>query len=174
MDKRRGTKTMIRSDVASVVIVFLASSCLRADHFTVELKVQAGKSSLSAATETASLGAIPKKRGVLQVKAGNRIIVRWTLTNKAPKEPLKNVLVHFFAVREKEIGQKTTPKLNKDVAAETALTMDFNPKDKAQGELDFTLEQAGPYLLRIETIGAAVGADGHEHFAALELLVQEK
>lgn len=165
---------MIRTAVGSVIVLFLASWPLHADHFTVELKVQAGKASLTAATETASLGAIPKKRGVFQVKAGDRITVQWTLKNKDPKESLKNVLVHFFAVREKELGQKTTPKLNKDVAAETALTMDFNPNDKAQGELSFTLEQAGPYLLRVETIGAAVGAEGHEHFAALELLVQEK
>jgi hypothetical protein len=165
---------MIRSAAGSVMLLLLFSWPLRADHFTVELKAQAGKLSLTAETATASLGAIAKKRGVLQVKAGQRISVRWTMKNKDPKESLKNVLVHFFAVREQELGQKTTPKLNKDVSAETALTMDFNPNDKAEGELSFTIDQAGPYLLRVETIGAAVGAEGHEHFAALELLVQEK
>jgi len=165
---------MLRSAVASVLILSLPSPTLRADHFTVELKAQADKSALTAVTETASLGAIAKKRGVLQVKAGDRITVQWKLKNDDAKASLKDVLVHFFAVRETELGQKTTPKLNRDVAAETALTMDFNPRDTAKGELSLTLERAGPYLLRIETIGAAVGADGHEHFAALEILVQER
>jgi len=165
---------MLRSAAASVVLLFLATWPVRADHFTVELKAQVGKSALTAITETASLGTIAKKRGVLQIKAGERITVHWRLKNDDAKASLKDVLVHFFAVREMELGQKTTPKLNKDVAAETALTMDFNPKDTAKGELSLTLERAGPYLLRIETIGAAVGADGHEHFAALEILVQER
>ena len=56
--------------------------------------------------------------------------------------------------------------------AETALTMDFQPKDQTKGELTFTLDQPGLYLLHLETIGAAVGAEGHEHFAALDLSVQ--
>jgi hypothetical protein len=58
------------------------------------------------------------------------------------------------------------------VAAESALTMDFNPKDATRGELSFTLERPGFYLLRLETIGAAVGADGQEYFAALDLEVE--
>jgi hypothetical protein len=163
---------MLRCLVSVVVLGWIDSSWVRADHFAVELKVQVGKASLTTQTETAGFGVTPKKRGVLKIKAGDRISVHWTLTNKDPKETVKNVLVHFFAVKETEIGQKIAPKLDKNVAAETALNMDFTPRDKAQGELTFVIHEAGPYLLRVETIGAAVGAEGHEHFAALELLIQ--
>ena len=64
------------------------------------------------------------------------------------------------------------PKLNKDVVAETAMTMDFKPKDKAKGEVTVEIDKPGAYLVRIETIGAASGANLHEHFAALDLVIE--
>jgi hypothetical protein len=156
--------------VAGCALVVVTS--VRADHIVIDLTVQAGKASKSAATDTAALGVQPKKRQVLEARTGDKIVVKWTLTNKDPKAALKNVLVHFFAVKEDKVGQKTTPKLDKGVAAESALTMDFNPKDKSAGEMSFVIDEAGAYLLRVETIGAAVGAEGHEHFAALDLQVK--
>jgi hypothetical protein len=154
-----------------VCVVSTAAGQARADHFSIDLKVQAGKESKTAQAETASLGSKAKKREVLHAKVGDRITVQWTMTNNA-KMAVKNVLVHFFAVKQGEIGQKTTPKLDKGVVAESALVMDFNPKDKTKGELSFVIDRAGPYLLRLETIGAAIGDSGHEHFAALDLLVK--
>ena len=156
----------------ALLLVSVITSPVRADHFAIDLKVQAGKDSRTAQEETASLGSKAKKRAVLNAKVGDRITVRWTMTNKDAKKAVKNVLVHFFAVKLAEIGQKTTPKLDKGVIAESALVMDFNPKDKTQGELSFVIDRAGPYLIRVETIGAAIGDSGHEHFAALDLLVK--
>jgi hypothetical protein len=144
-----------------------------ADHFTVELEVQAGKSKLIAKTESAVLGSAPKQRGVLRVKAGERITARWTVRNLSANQAVKDVQVHFFAAREKELGQKTLPRLKDDAAAQNAVLMDFDPKGNYDGDLTFAIGKSGPYLLRVETKGAARGPDGHEHFAALELLVQE-
>jgi hypothetical protein len=143
-----------------------------ANHFTIELKVQAGKASATAHAETAALGVQPKKREVLRVKSGDRITVKWRLTNANSKSEFKNVLVHFFTAKEEKLGQKAPPKLNKSVAAESALSMDFKPGDLSRGEMVFTISTPGYYLLRLETIGAAVGEDGHEHFAALDLAVE--
>jgi hypothetical protein len=151
---------------------FVACTQARGDHFAIDLKVQAGKESKTAATDTAALGVKAKKRDVVHAKAGDLILVKWTMTNTDAKVAVKNVLVHFFAVKLDEIGQKVAPKLDKGVLAESALTMDFNPKEKARGELSFVVHKAGPYLIRLETIGAAVGDTGHEHFAALDLLVK--
>jgi hypothetical protein len=143
-----------------------------AHHFTIDLKVQAGKASKTASAETAAPGAKPKPRAVLRVRAKTPITARWTMTNADAKTTYKDVLVHFFTVKIDKLGQATVPKLVKGVAAESALTMDFKPKDATRGELTFTIDTPGVYLLRLETIGAAVGADGHEHFAALDLLVE--
>src|SRR5713101_3196862 len=113
-----------------ILTIINFSSLARADHFAIDLKVQAGKESKTAQAETAALGSKAKKRAVLNAKVGDRITVKWTMTNSDAKTAVKNVLVHFFAVKLEEIGQKTTPKLDKGVVAESALVMDFNPKDK--------------------------------------------
>jgi hypothetical protein len=143
-----------------------------AHHFTIDLKVQSGESSTTVHAETAAIGLKPKERAVLRVKAGSRITVHWTMTNVDAKALFKNVLVHFFAVKEAKLNQVAPAKLIKGVVAESALTMDFGPKDGTRGELAFTIDTPGFYHLRLETIGAAVGIEGHEHYAALDLIVE--
>jgi uncharacterized cupredoxin-like copper-binding protein len=162
---------MLRAAIFSPFIFAIFPMAGHAGHFAMELKVQSVGASATAKTETAGLGAKANPRVVLHIKSGERITVRWVLTYQDAKNPAKNVLVHFFAAREDAVGQKTMPKLDKNVAAESALTMDFNPKDKARGELTFTIQEAGAYLVRVETIGAAAGTNEHEHFAALDLMV---
>jgi hypothetical protein len=154
-----------------VLFGWLPAVAARADHFAIDLEARAGKESKTAHAETAALGTSAKPRPVLQVKAGERVNVKWTLRCTDAKETYKDVLVHFFAVKEEKAGQQAVPKLDRDVAAESALTMDFKPKDASDGELSFTVDRPGSYLLRLETIGAAVGLEGHEHFAALDLVV---
>ncbi len=156
----------------------LAFGCLlgglpaRADHLAIDLTARSGKASQTAHAEKVALGVKTKPRGVLEVKAGTPVSVKWTMRNQDAKVTLPNVLVHSFVVKEEKAGQLTVPKLDRNVIAETALTMDFRPSDKNEGELQFTIDKPGVYLLRLETIGAAVGAEGHEHFAALDLVVK--
>jgi hypothetical protein len=157
----------------TLLAVTIAAGSVRADHFAIELKVQVGKAVKTARTETIALGAKPKAREVLRARAGDRVKVNWSLTNTDARAAVKNVLVYFFAVREEELGQKNVPALTAGVVAQSALTMDFNPKDVARGELNFVIDRPGPYLVRVETRGAAAGAARHEHFAALEILVEE-
>jgi hypothetical protein len=146
-----------------------------AHHITIDLKVQADKATKTAAAEIAAPGVKPKSRGVLRVRAGTPITARWTLTNADAKTTYKDVLVHFFTVKIDKVGQATVPKLTRGVAAESALTMDFRPKDATKGGLTFTIDTPGVYLLRLETIGAAgAGPDAHEHFAALDVVVEER
>ena len=140
-----------------------------ADSFTIDLKVQSGSASQTAHAEPVAIGAVLKARKVLEGKIGAPVKVAWTLTNSSPKAEMKNVLVHFFTVREEKLGQRDMPKLTKDVTAESALTMDFAPGDKAKGAMSFTIDRPGFYLVRLETIGAPVG---QECFAALDLVIK--
>jgi hypothetical protein len=155
--------------LALLVLTWLHGSVARAE-FTIELKAQAGAESKTASAEVATLGVAPKQREVLRAKVGTRINVSWTLANADAAKTVKDVLVHFVAVKQEKLGQRNVPKLNKGVVAESALRMDFAPKDQTRGALSFTIEQPGAYLLRLETGGA--GAEGEEYFAALDLLVE--
>jgi len=165
---------MIRiSGLALVHLALVAfSNTARAEHFAIELEIKGPKVSHTARTETSGLGVKPKPRAVLEVQAGDQVTVKWTLTSTASKETLKDVLVHFYAVKIAKAGDPPPPKLDKDVLLETALTMDFKPKDKSQGELTLKPEKPGVYLLRLETIAAAAGGEDHEHFATLDLVAR--
>jgi len=151
----------------------LSAGAARAgDSFAIDLEVRTAKANKTAHVQATGLGTKPKEREVLEIKAGERITVKWKLSNIDPKVQYKDVTVHFFAVKEEKAGQQTVPKLTKDVAAESALSMDFAPKDKSEGEMSFTIDKAGCYLFRLETIGAAMGLDGREYFAALDVQVR--
>lgn len=157
---------------AAALGTLLSASVARADHLTIDLEARCGKARQTAHAEAVTIGVKPKARGVLEVKAGEPITVTWTLRSTDDKTTLSNVLVHGFVVQEDKVGQPTVPRLTKGVAAECALTTDLKPKGKTEGKLTFTIDKAGPYLLRLETIRAAVGPTGHEHFAALDLVVR--
>jgi hypothetical protein len=149
----------------------LWASFVQADHFAIDLEVQSAKITKTAHAAVLDADAKPVARDVLMVKTGDAITVKWALSNTDPKVAAKDVLVHFFVVKEEKTGQATVPKLTKDLAAESALTMDFQPQDKAEGTVTFAIDKPGSYLVRLETKGAA-GKDGHEQFAAIDLLVR--
>jgi hypothetical protein len=157
----------------TVLLLFLSAPLpARASHFTIDLTARADKLARTAHAEMAGPGRKPKARPFLEIKAGQRLVVHWDLRNADPRATSKNVVVHFVAVKVEAPGQAAVPRRDKDVVAESALTMDFRPGDHTEGELSFTLDRPGTYLLRLETIGAAAGPEGHEHFAALDVSVR--
>ena len=159
--------------LSSCLLVALCGTA-RAEHFAIDLEVQAKGEKATAHAVTLGPGQKTKSRPILRLKAGERVHAKWVMTNTHPKSSFKDVLVHFFVVKEDKVGQQTVPKLGKTVQAESALTMDFGPGDKTRGELSFVIDGPGPYLLRLETVGAAVGPDTHEHYAAIDLVVEKK
>ncbi|MFO0964096.1 MAG: hypothetical protein U0793_00730 [Gemmataceae bacterium] len=155
---------------SSLVLLFLVGSTVRAEHFAVELKVETNGAAKTATGETLAPGVKAKDRAVVVGKAGAKVTVHWTLTNVS-KAAAKNVVVHFFCVKEEMLNQPRVPKLTEDVVAESAVSVDFNPKDRTKGELTFVIDREGAYLIKVETIGAAGGTEDHEHFAQLDLSI---
>jgi len=151
----------------------LFTTAARAQEFTIDLDVKTGKMSQTAHAQKFGLGIVPKPRSAVQVRTGERISVKWKLGHGAPNETVKDVTVHFFVVKEDTAGQRVVPPLDKGVVAESALTMDFGPKDKAEGQLNFTIDLPGTYLLRLETMGAAKEEHPQEWFAALDVVAQK-
>ncbi|HET6251114.1 MAG TPA: hypothetical protein VFE47_25740 [Tepidisphaeraceae bacterium] len=143
----------------------------RANHFTITLDVSDGTHKQTGKTESE-----PPKAGeivvrpVMETKAGAKCTAKFKLTC-ASKELLKDVLVHFYVVKIGKPGQNPPPLEPKDVVIETAQTMDFAEGTTTSAELEFTPDRAGIYLVRIETQGTAE-AKGHEHYAAIDLVVK--
>src|SRR4051794_16554492 len=124
---------MVRTILFGLVVSgsLLSSWQARADLFAIDLEVKTLKESKTAHAETASADKKPPAPTVVEARTGERISVRWTLRNSAPQAKVPDLLVHFFAAKAEKIGQKNVPKLTQDVVVETALTMDFKPKDQA-------------------------------------------
>ncbi|MBV9122005.1 MAG: hypothetical protein JO112_01435 [Planctomycetes bacterium] len=162
---------MMRMLLSGLAVLALAS-LVQAQDFAIDLTVQAGKASKTVAGEVKALGEKPKERELFEVKAGEPITVRWTVRRTSTGEVIKDVLIHSFLVKEQKAGQEFVPHLDKNVVAESALTMDFGPQDQSQGEMTFQIEKAGYYLLRLQPIGSAEGLTGQESFAHLDLAVR--
>jgi len=148
------------------------SMTARADHFTIDLEVKGPKSNQTVHAEILGLGIKPKPRAVLEIQAGDTITIQWRLASTSSKETVKDVLVHLYGVKINKAGDPPPAKLEKDVLLETALTMDFKPKDKSEGEHSLRVDKPGTYLLRLETIRAAGGTNDHEHFATLDVVAR--
>jgi hypothetical protein len=164
---------MIRSIVArsSVLLLALALAPARAqaEHAKVELTVVAPN-----AQQTAYVDQTPPEWGknprpVLKVKVGEPIKIQWMFTNVYPHKTLENVVVHFFVAREAKVGQKELPVLNDDVLLEAAFDMDFKPGSKAGQRNTLRIDAPGAYLIRAESRNTQ---SDHEHFAAIDLLVE--
>ncbi len=159
--------------LGSFLVAAWCASLARADHFTVELVVQAGNTRKSARAAPTGPGAEAKARSLIEVQAGQPITVRWKVTSNLNKEKVKDVLIHCFVVKEEKVGQAAVPKLTQNVKRETALVVDFNQRgDHAGGSMDFQIQTPGAYLVRVETIGGATPSERHEHYAAVDLVIK--
>jgi len=157
-----------------LVLGLLGSQEARAP-FAIDLTVRVGEASKTAHAAQPTPGFTPGRkpvpRSVLQAKSGERVSVRWSVTRNTGTPAVKNVLVHFFVAPLEKAGQGAVPKGDKNNPVESAIVMDFKAGLKAQGDLSFTINQPGVYLLRLETIGASE-TDGRESFAALDLVLR--
>jgi hypothetical protein len=162
---------MIRS--ASAILVLLAVgnglAPIRADDFTIDLKVQAAKQTKSAGATFPAPDRQGQSRAIFAVDVRSSITVQWTVRNSDKAATVKDALVHFFVVKEEKPDQQDVPKLTKDVIVESALTMDFKAQDKTEGEIAFAVPNRGSYLLRLEIKGTAAKV---QPFAALDLIVR--
>ena len=164
---------MFRLILGLVALVGWASCNAFADEaFAIDLTIGAGKSSKTVHGESAAPLAKPKNRQILEVKPGERVTVKWKFVNTDQKTTIKDVTIHFYAVKAENAAQTAIKKLDQGVIAESALNMDFGPKELNEGELHFAIDRPGLYLLRVETIGAVAGPAGQEEFAALDVNVK--
>ena len=149
----------------------LASRPARAEHAKITLDVVAPNGQQTAHMDQTPPDWGKNPRPVLKAKAGDPIKIQWMFINIYPNKTLENVVVHFFVVREAKVGQKELPELNENVVLESAFDMDFKPGAKAGQRQMLRLTEPGVYLIRVES---GKTQSDHEHFAAIDLVIEEK
>lgn len=143
-----------------------------AEHFDITLRVSAPGSQGEAFMDTTPpLGGV-NKRPVVKAKPGDMVRVTWKMKNASPHGLMKGVTIHFFVVKEEQIGQKPTPDPSGDGGiVDQSFTMDFAPKATTNGSLRLKAPEVGNYLVRIQSEDTHEEQD-HEHFSAIDLQVQ--
>jgi hypothetical protein len=139
------------------------------DLLTLELSARAESRQQTARGQASSLPA-GTARPVLTARSAERLRIRWSAANQDKTGNIPDVTVHFFLDRENAIGERVPPKPGADVVYESALVTDLAAQGTSSADFVVEAPQAGNYLLRLETIGAA-RTHGHEHFAAIDLKV---
>jgi hypothetical protein len=156
--------------ILTTMTLALVSPLARGEHAKITLEVAA-----PGGQQTAYMDQTPPEWGknprpVVKAKVGEPIRIQWTFINIYPHKTLENVVVHFFVAREAKAGQKELPELNDQVLLETAFDMDFKPGGKAGQRNTLRIHDPGVYLIRVES---GKTQSDHEHFAAIDLVVEE-
>ena len=143
-----------------------------AEHAKISLDVSSKGEQVTAFVDQTPPEHGKNPRPVLKVKAGQPVKIQWMPKNVYPHKTLENVVVHFYIARQQKAGQAPTPDLGveENVVFESALEMDFKPGAQAGGRQTLRVDRPGAYLVRIES--RQTGSD-HEHFAAIDLVVEE-
>lgn len=160
------------SPVALILMIALAlTSTARAEHARISLDVASPDEKVTAHMDQTPPVEGRNPRPVLKAKAGDRIKIQWFFTNLYPHKTIENVVVHFYIAREQEVGQKEPPAVDENAVLETAFDMDFKPNGKAGARSSLTIDEPGVYLIRVESLQTQ---SDHEHFAAIDLVIEEK
>lgn len=167
----------MRYGIAMLTLVFAVGAMtllvrrVAAEHFEIALKAEAGRQLVEASVDTTPpIGGV-NPRPVLRLKAGDPVRITWTLKSNFPHGIMKGVTIHFFVVREKEVGQKPVPDPSGPAGIlDNRFTMDFAPKAASSGSLNITLPGSGNYLVRVQSEDTHEEHD-HEHFSAIDVVV---
>jgi hypothetical protein len=140
-----------------------------AEHAKIQLDVTTPRDQITAFVDQTPPEWGKNPRPVLKAKLHEAIRIQYILTNVYPHKTLENVVVHFFVVKQKKVGQKEIPDLKGDVVLESAFDMDFKPGGKAGQRTTLKIDTPGAYLIRVETQNTH---SDHEHFSAIDLVVE--
>jgi hypothetical protein len=156
--------------LAAVAVSVIAPVLARAEHFNIKL-VAAGPDGVTQeafADQTPPAGGL-NPRPVLKARVGDEITMQFIMTNIYPHGMAGNAGVHYYVVRERELGQKPVPVVAQDAVIDGTFTFDLKPQARIGARQRFVIRQPGNYLLRVESQRTQ---RDHEHFSAIDLQIQ--
>lgn len=157
--------------ILSITTLLLLARRALAEHFYITLKVQSSMGQGEASMDTTPpIGGV-NPRPMVKAKVNEDIRVRWNMKSGFPHGTMKNVTVHFFVVKEQDIGQKPVPDpAGPAGVVDNSFSMDFAPTGAASGMLRFHISEPGNYLVRLQSENTHDEHE-HEHFSAIDLQI---
>lgn len=155
----------------AALLLLVAATSATAEHAKLNLDVIVPGDQKTAHVDQTPPASGKNPRPVVKAKVGDAIKIEWHFQNVYPHKTLKDVVVHFYVARQEKVGQKDLPRLGDDVTLETAFEMDFKPGAKAGARGTLRIDSPGVYLVRVES--RQTDSD-HEHFAAIDLVIEGK
>lgn len=154
----------VRAVLPALLLFF--SSTSNAAHFDIKLTAAtaSGNTREAGADETPPVGGL-NPRPVLKVRPGELIRLEFIMTNVYTHDVEPDAGVHYYLVREREIGQKPVPSLE-GAPVEGSFTFALKPKARIAVRTRVAISEPGLYLLRVESVNTQ---RDHEHFAAIDL-----
>ena len=158
--------------IFSLAAMFLIARRVLAEHFYITLRVQSSMGQGEASMDTTPpIGGV-NPRLVVKAKIHEDIRVRWNMKSGFPHGSMKNVGVHLFVVKERDLGQKPVPDPGGPAGVvDNSFNMDFAPTGSASGMLRFQIAEPGNYLVRLQSENTHDEHE-HEHFSAIDLQVE--
>jgi hypothetical protein len=148
----------------------LGAGWARAEHFAIELTVKAAADQATAHADTDPPAQGFNPRPVCHAKKGEELTLQFFVNSNFPHDTLKGVGIHYFIAPEKEAAKKSPPDPDKPGVLDGSFKMDFKPDTGRVGlRQRFHIDKPGAYIVRVESENSA---NDHEHFAALDLVVE--
>jgi hypothetical protein len=153
--------------VAASVLLLTAQT--RAEHFAIDLTIQAPHDIATAHSDTDPPAQGNKPRPLCHAKSTDELTFQFFLTSNFPHGTKKAVTIRYYIVPEKEAGKKDPPQASRPAVTEGSFTMDFKPDGRVGLRQRLHIDKAGAYLVRVQSEHSD---SDHEHFAALDLVIE--
>ena len=164
--KRGGTMKRL---IGLAIVLLLTATRAGAEHFTIELTVQAQADEATAHADTDPPPQGTKPRPVCHAKHGEEFTLQFFFTSNFPHETIKGVKVRYYIAPVSAAGKGAMPEPNAPLVTEGTFTMDFKPETGRVGlRTRLHIDQAGAYIVRVESQHSD---NDHEHFGALDLVI---
>ena len=155
----------------AVVLVLLASTTplgAADDAFVIELSARADGAQRPVVSRSA--GSATQKRLTVPALPRRKLEIKWSVATASGAKAVPDVTVHVFLERASAAGPANAPKASANALYDSAVGVDFVAGSRSAGQISIELPDAGDYVLRVETIGAAAKV-GRDQAAAIDLKV---
>ena len=159
---------MNRSLIIMLVVLLVAASA-RAEHFNITLSVQGPHDRAEAHSDNDPPPQGLNPRPVCHARANEELTFQFILTSNFPHGTKKAVTIRYFIAPQKQAGAKDAPTAHDQDVIEGTFLMDFKPDGRVGIRQRLHIERRGAYLVRVQSEHSD---SDHEHFAALDLVIE--